>query len=199
MSKPCANTYCGCQQSIGGQSTGGCLRAEICNAFVDPYSVSLKTTAGDPQPRLNTIPSISSNRSTFRSRETTNGTQEKEDSYLLIKANLPDNCAVCEFNHGEKRPERGLSVYCPYFSGIYDQEFYGKRLPQCRLTVIPESEIPGQAEWEWDEEMGEYFCSRCGKMTRDRHDEVKEFEGHLSIALCLPHFCGNCGARMREG
>lgn len=53
--------------------------------------------------------------------------------------------------------------------------------------------------WEYDEEAGEYYCSECHRTTDDRHDEIQEYDGKKVIALCLPRFCGYCGAKMDGG
>ena len=75
-------------------------------------------------------------------------------------------------------------------------------LAECRKRLIrlPAADVRPvvRGMWVWDDRTGDYYCSECGKSTTDRHDEVKEFDGRRVIALCMPHFCGNCGADMRE-
>lgn len=53
------------------------------------------------------------------------------------------------------------------------------------------------AAGHWVESECGVFCSECGRPTDDRHDEIREFEGKTVIALCLPKYCGFCGAYMR--
>ncbi len=56
-----------------------------------------------------------------------------------------------------------------------------------------------RAKWIQDKRTGEWYCSRCNRVTEDRHDEAQLFEGREVLALCLPRYCGFCGAKMREG
>lgn len=59
-----------------------------------------------------------------------------------------------------------------------------------------EAEPVRHGHWEKSEEEPGDFCSICGRETHDRHDEFSEFNGMKVIALCLPRYCGYCGARM---
>lgn len=66
------------------------------------------------------------------------------------------------------------------------------------LKQIPIADAVEVVHGEWLEDSeGEIYCSKCGKYTYDRHDEIKQFNGTQVIALCYPRFCGNCGADMR--
>lgn len=68
------------------------------------------------------------------------------------------------------------------------------------LRLMPTADVVEVVHGEWLEDSeGEIYCSKCGKYTYDRHDEIKEFDGKKVIALCYPRFCGNCGADMRGG
>ena len=61
-----------------------------------------------------------------------------------------------------------------------------------------ERKEPLTGRWEFDEVAGDYFCSECGRMTMDRHDEWEDStEFGLVCALKLPYYCGYCGADMR--
>lgn len=55
-----------------------------------------------------------------------------------------------------------------------------------------------RAEWLFDDETGDWYCSNCHRTTEDRHDELAIFEGHKVIALCMPRYCGYCGRYMRR-
>lgn len=68
------------------------------------------------------------------------------------------------------------------------------------INAIPAADVAEvrHARWIRSAYDGEYYCSYCAKMTTDRHDEIRCFEGKKVIALCLPRYCGNCGARMDE-
>ena len=67
-----------------------------------------------------------------------------------------------------------------------------KKLPAAHVAPVV------HARWTRSVFDGEYYCSKCGKMTADRHDEMREFEGKTVIALALPRYCGFCGAKMDE-
>lgn len=68
------------------------------------------------------------------------------------------------------------------------------------IADFPTADVVEVKHGEWLEDSeGEIYCSKCGKYTYDRHDEIKEFDGKTVIALCYPRFCGNCGADMRGG
>ena len=69
------------------------------------------------------------------------------------------------------------------------------------IEAIPAADVAPvrHGRWEYDEEAGEYYCSECHRTTDDRHDEIQEYDGKKVIALCLPRFCGYCGARMDGG
>lgn len=67
------------------------------------------------------------------------------------------------------------------------------------LVGQPTADVQPVVKGEWIEDgEGEIYCSKCGKYTYDRHDEIKEFDGKTVIALCYPRFCGNCGAMMSQ-
>lgn len=66
------------------------------------------------------------------------------------------------------------------------------------LDGVPTADVVEVLHGEWLKDgEGEVYCSKCGKYTYDRHDEIKEIDGKTVIALCYPRFCGNCGADMR--
>lgn len=74
-----------------------------------------------------------------------------------------------------------------------------ERLCECIHEAKP-ADVVEVVHGEWIEDTeGEIYCSKCGKYTYDRHDEIKQFNGTTVIALCYPRFCGNCGADMRGG
>ena len=50
----------------------------------------------------------------------------------------------------------------------------------------------------WESHEGDLYCSSCGRVTFDRHDELSEFEGRKIIALKRPYYCSYCGRRMDE-
>lgn len=105
-------------------------------------------------------------------------------------------CAACERRMGVRNGKAGM---------IY--EIGGAPCRSCGiddalgdLEDFPASEVAEvkHARWIRSAYDGEYYCSYCAKMTTDRHDEIRYFEGQKVIALCLPRYCGNCGAKMDE-
>lgn len=53
---------------------------------------------------------------------------------------MPKSCIACLFNFGEKRPEYGLTIYCPYSNGVIswrDKAFDNGRLASCGIVSIP--------------------------------------------------------------
>ena len=76
-------------------------------------------------------------------------------------------------------------------------------VPSCptfwHIMAIPAAKVEDRKTGHWENiECGVYCCSECGRPTDDRHDEIREFDGKTVIALCLPRYCGFCGAYMRE-
>lgn len=55
----------------------------------------------------------------------------------LIMQNMtpPTSCSTCFLNRGEKRPEYGLSIFCPYSHGVIKDEkyIYGGKLESCGI------------------------------------------------------------------
>ena len=54
---------------------------------------------------------------------------------------MPTSCISCLLNSGEKRPEYGLTIYCPYSSGVIswrDRAFDNGRLASCGIVPVPE-------------------------------------------------------------
>ena len=66
------------------------------------------------------------------------------------------------------------------------------KVKQC-LPIQPDRT---HEKWVCDYMTGDYFCSGCKRMTQDTHDEEMDYLGRKVIALCLPRYCGYCGARM---
>ena len=58
----------------------------------------------------------------------------------LILQNMtpPSSCSTCFLNRGEKRPEYGLSIFCPYSHGVIKDEkyIYGGKLDSCGILPI---------------------------------------------------------------
>ena len=61
---------------------------------------------------------------------------------------MPTSCISCLLNFGEKRPEYGLSICCPYSDGVIswrDMAFDNGRLASCGIVPVPhckEEECP---------------------------------------------------------
>lgn len=91
--------------------------------------------------------------------------------------------------------------YCPDDDGVCSKADADLREMLDEIEAIPAADVAPvrHGRWEYDEEAGEYCCSECHRATYDSHDEIKEFEGGKVIALCLPRYCGYCGARMDGG
>lgn len=54
---------------------------------------------------------------------------------------IPKSCISCRLNYGEKRPEYGLSIFCPYSNGVItyrDKAFYNGRLDSCGIVSVPD-------------------------------------------------------------
>lgn len=60
---------------------------------------------------------------------------------ILIKGmEIPQSCISCSLNFGEKRPEYGLTIYCPYSDGVIswrDKAFDNGRLASCGIIPVP--------------------------------------------------------------
>lgn len=89
-------------------------------------------------------------------------------------------CSVCA--EDRRKPEQCDDI----MAGIL------KRLPPADV------EERKYGKWEFEPNIGEYQCSICGRTTTDRHDEPVNDEFGKGIALCLPRYCGFCGAYMRK-
>lgn len=53
---------------------------------------------------------------------------------------MPTSCISCPLNFGEKRPEYGLTIYCPYSDGVIswrDKAFDNGRLASCGIVPVP--------------------------------------------------------------
>lgn len=53
---------------------------------------------------------------------------------------MPTSCISCLLNFGEKRPEYGLTIYCPYSDGVIswrDKAFDNGRLASCGIVPVP--------------------------------------------------------------
>lgn len=83
-------------------------------------------------------------------------------------------------------------------SEVYD-DISNNRLYQW-IADVPTADVRPVVRGEWKEDgEGEIYCSKCGRYTYDRHDEIIKFNGATIIALCYPRYCGNCGAEMVKG
>ena len=61
-------------------------------------------------------------------------------SILLKGMEMPKSCIACHLNFGEKRPEYGLTIYCPYSDGVIswrDKAFDNGRLASCGIIPVP--------------------------------------------------------------
>lgn len=60
---------------------------------------------------------------------------------ILIKGmEMPKSCIACHLNFGEKRPEYGLTICCPYSDGVIswrDKAFDNGRLASCGIVPVP--------------------------------------------------------------
>ena len=53
---------------------------------------------------------------------------------------MPKSCIACLLNFGEKRPEYGLTICCPYSDGVIswrDMAFDNGRLASCGIVPVP--------------------------------------------------------------
>ena len=53
---------------------------------------------------------------------------------------MPTSCIACLLNFGEKRPEYGLTICCPYSDGVIswrDKAFDNGRLASCGIIPVP--------------------------------------------------------------
>jgi hypothetical protein len=53
---------------------------------------------------------------------------------------MPTSCIACLLNFGEKRPEYGLTICCPYSDGVIswrDKAFDNGRLASCGIVPVP--------------------------------------------------------------
>ena len=53
---------------------------------------------------------------------------------------MPTSCISCLLNFGEKKPEYGLTIYCPYSDGVIswrDKAFDNGRLASCGIVSVP--------------------------------------------------------------
>lgn len=58
----------------------------------------------------------------------------------LPNMEMPTSCIACLLNFGEKRPEYGLTIYCPYSDGVIswrDKAFDNGRLASCGIVPVP--------------------------------------------------------------
>lgn len=57
---------------------------------------------------------------------------------MIRGVDMPHSCFDCCLNHGEKRPEHGLSIVCKYSYGVVLPEVMGiiGRLPTCGLLEL---------------------------------------------------------------
>ena len=56
-------------------------------------------------------------------------------------ATMPKSCIACPLNFGEKRPEHGLTICCPFSDGAIswrDNAFENGRLASCEIIPVPE-------------------------------------------------------------
>lgn len=61
-------------------------------------------------------------------------------SILIKGVEMPTSCIACLLNFGEKRPEYGLTIYCPYSNGVIswrDKAFDNGRLASCGIVPVP--------------------------------------------------------------
>lgn len=66
-------------------------------------------------------------------------------SILIQGMEMPKSCIACLLNFGEKRPEYGLTIYCPYSDGVIswrdipwrDKAFDNGRLASCGIVSVP--------------------------------------------------------------
>ena len=52
---------------------------------------------------------------------------------------MPTSCIACPLNFGEKRPEYGLTICCPYSDGVIlwrDKAFDNVRLASCGIVPV---------------------------------------------------------------
>lgn len=59
---------------------------------------------------------------------------------ILIRGmEMPKSCIACLLNFGEKRPEYGLTICCPYSDGViswHDKAFDNGRLASCGIVHV---------------------------------------------------------------
>lgn len=61
-------------------------------------------------------------------------------SILIRGMEMPKSCIACLLNFGEKRPEYGLTICCPYSDGVIswrDKAFDNGRLASCGIVPVP--------------------------------------------------------------
>lgn len=61
-------------------------------------------------------------------------------SVLIRGMEMPTSCIACHLNFGEKRPEYGLTICCPYSDGVIswrDKAFDNGRLASCGIVPVP--------------------------------------------------------------
>lgn len=61
-------------------------------------------------------------------------------SVLIKGMEMPTSCIACLLNFGEKRPEYGLTIFCPYSDGVIswrDKAFDNGRLASCGIVHVP--------------------------------------------------------------
>ena len=54
---------------------------------------------------------------------------------------MPRSCVACLLNFGEKRPEYGLTICCPYSHGVIswrDKALDNGRLASCGIVPVPD-------------------------------------------------------------
>lgn len=93
------------------------------------------------------------------------------------------------------------ALHTENMSSYNEGERAAYRTALSEIAELPAADVAQvrHGRWEYDEEAGEYYCSECHRTTDDRHDEIQEYDGKKVIALCLPRYCGYCGARMDGG
>jgi hypothetical protein len=85
---------------------------------------------------------------------------------------MPTSCIACLLNFGEKRPEYGLTIYCPYSDGVIswrDKAFDNGRLASCGITPVPPHGRLIDARYirdviiqKWMDKAGDSHMYKCG-------------------------------------
>ena len=63
-------------------------------------------------------------------------------SIYVVEQTLPHSCMCCPWNRGEKRPEYGWSIFCPFSNGVKypeDMDYTDdgiNRLPKCGIYEV---------------------------------------------------------------